>query len=77
MAARSDSVLSAADRARYDSVEARRATLQAHLSIDDAIERRDPERAFELMAGHVRGSASPLLQSLVLSASHAALEKGA
>lgn len=67
MGARSDSVLSAADHARYDSLEARKSSLQVHQTITDAIEKRDPERAFEVMAGHVRGSASPLLQCLVAS----------
>lgn len=67
MGARSDSVLSAADHARYDSLEARQGTLRVHQAITDAIGNHDPERAFELMADHVRGSASPLLENLVSS----------
>lgn len=65
MRARSDAVLSVADRKRYDSREARTATLELHEQITGAIVDRDPAAAFALMQGHVRGSAVPLLQSLV------------
>lgn len=68
MQARSDSILSAANRARYDSPEARKATIAAHRGIGEAIEGRDARRAYELMGAHVRGSASPLMESLVETA---------
>jgi DNA-binding FadR family transcriptional regulator len=63
--ARSDSVLSAADRARYDSLSARTATLEAHETLTSAIADRDPQRAFELMCRHVQAGEHPLLPSLV------------
>jgi DNA-binding GntR family transcriptional regulator len=68
MQARSDSIMSAASRARYDSSTARKATISAHGQICEAIEARNVRRAYELMTSHVRGSASPLLESLVETA---------
>lgn len=65
MSAASTPFLSAADHGRYDSVKARKATLKAHQAITTAIADRDPQRAFDLMAGHVQGSKASLLQSLV------------
>lgn len=64
MNARSEAVLSATDRKRYDSVRARRATLRVHEDITQAIADQDPEHAFALMGRHVRMGDNPLLQSL-------------
>lgn len=71
MRARSDSILSAASRARYETASARKATVAKHAEIIEAIAKRDPERAYELMAGHVRSLGAPLLDSLVEAAQKA------
>jgi DNA-binding FadR family transcriptional regulator len=63
--ARSESVLSAADRARYDSLSARTATLEAHEALTSAIADQDPQRAFQLMSQHVQAGELALLQTLV------------
>lgn len=65
MRARADAVLSAADRARYDSLTARQATLKVHEQITAAIAEGEPDLAFKLMGDHVRGGAPPLLEVLV------------
>lgn len=70
MRARSDAVLSASDRARYDSLDARRATLRVHESVTAAISDQDPRRAFYLMGEHVRSGGSPLLDTLVERTGH-------
>lgn len=65
MSAASTAFLSAADHSRYDSLTARKATLEAHRTITAAIVDREPQQAFDLMAEHVQSSDTSLLQSLM------------
>lgn len=62
--ARSNSVLSVANRARYDSRSAREATLNSHEEITSAIADQAPRLAFDLMREHVQASSTPLLETL-------------
>jgi DNA-binding GntR family transcriptional regulator len=59
MRARSDAVLSAADHARYDSLQARQATLRMHEVITRAIADQGASRTHDLMGSHVRAGARP------------------
>lgn len=64
MRSRSHDVVTAADHRRYEETTAREASVAAHQELTEVIASRDPERAYALMAEHVRVGDGPLLTEL-------------
>jgi len=64
MRVRSDAARSHANQERYSSLVARRASIDAHGQVTEHIAQREPQKAYELMSDHIRGSSRSLMDRL-------------
>lgn len=70
MRVRSDAARSHANQNRYSSLTARRASIDFHGRVTDQIADRQPQKAYDVMVDHIRGSSDLLMDRLVVEAGH-------